>query len=510
MSKKHLSPINLTQGTTLPASGVAGDVFYDTSTKLMYVHDGTTWSNPSVVSKDTSPTSPQAGDIWFNTTTGQLMAYLDGYWIEVGANGVGYNFTYGATAPTSPKVGDRWVDSETGIELTYVFDGNSYAWAELSGVGYTGDASATNSGLVNTTSQTFAGNKTFTGSVNVTGNEIILGSATSANWGSPNYIINGGFDWWQRGTSGNQTTAPSGTLLADRWWLDHNGTGSSYTFSRSEFTTTSGLPADMNPTTPYYMTYSTTAAGTGNTWRDILQRIEDVRTIAGKTVTVSFWVKSDAARTINLELRPSSGVVTSNYGVIYATTTWQKVSWTTTLPRVTTTVAANSSYALFLFFPGNSTFTFDIWGIQLEEGAVATPFRRAGGTLQGELAACQRYYQKLEFASAGSSIGVAASICTFTNNNSIATNIDLPVTMRAAPTFTTNINSITTSSVSGTTAIGAYKGSYIAGTWSYNLLRSMKSRIWFEVGGFSGTNVGTAGTIDIGSNVIFEMNSELA
>jgi hypothetical protein len=34
-----------------------------------------------------------------------------------------------------------------------------------------------------------------------------------------------------------------------------------------------------------------------------------------------------------------------------------------------------------------------MWGLQVESGSVATAFQTATGTLQGELSACQRYYQ---------------------------------------------------------------------------------------------------------------------
>ena len=51
---------------------------------------GTYWSaygtSPILRASDTAPLSPNANDLWYETDTGSLFAYVDGYWVELGAS----------------------------------------------------------------------------------------------------------------------------------------------------------------------------------------------------------------------------------------------------------------------------------------------------------------------------------------------------------------------------------------------------------------------------------------
>jgi hypothetical protein len=72
----------------------------------------------------------------------------------------------------------------------------------------------------------------------------------------------------------------------------------------------------------------------------------------------------------------------------------------------------------------------DVWGAQVEYGSKATPFQTATGTIQGELAACQRYYYRQNATQVYSTFG-QGSADTTTANMSL---VNLPVVMRVAPT----------------------------------------------------------------------------
>lgn len=298
------------------------------------------------------------------------------------------------TAPTSPADGDQWFNTNTGQLFIYYTDANGSQWVES------------------------------------------RAPITADGYISPNYIINGAFDFWQRGTSATNNTG----YLADRWYITQNATGVSS--NQSRVTTT--LQGKLG----YALRLSAGANATSIVeWgvRQVLER-GHIETLAGKTVTLSFWYRSNktgthGARIIGL----GTGAVDFTAGFTVSTAdTWQRYSITTSAPYgsitawSTTNPADIGSYVDVGFKAGNSGpgFTsistndyFEVTGIQLEEGSVATPFRRSAGTLQGELAACQRYYIK-----AVGSIKTPYNI--FNSGNCQTGSIYFPVTMRTNPVIT--------------------------------------------------------------------------
>ena len=124
--------------------------------------------------------------------------------------------------------------------------------------------------------------------------------------------------------------------------------------------------------------------------------------------------------------------------IIQLSTTWTRYSYTFTIPSASgKTVGANSwTMPYFLVSDGvifNSlgvqNNTFDFWGMQLEEGSYATPFRRNAPSIQAELAACQRYFQTCYMQARG--YGTVATVDTGASSR-----FTYPVTMRVSPTIT--------------------------------------------------------------------------
>jgi hypothetical protein len=249
---------------------------------------------------------------------------------------------------------------------------------------------------------------------------------------SPNAIINGAFDIWQRGTSFTGTT--SSLYTADRWEVRNGTTPTTRTVSRQTFS-----PGEIESIGIGDGQFYIRNACTGSTsYLRINQRIEDVRTLAGQTVTVSFWARATGGASLQAifvqEFGAGGSSSTSTTALsITPSTSWQRVTGTVNLPSmVGKTVGTSSFLHLIIQLSTVTDGNLDIWGVQLEAGLAATPFRRNANSIQGELAACQRYYQMV----ADGSLGSTKTICIATvySPTTVIAHLALPVAMRTVPT----------------------------------------------------------------------------
>jgi len=222
----------------------------------------------------------------------------------------------------------------------------------------------------------------------------VAGENVTPYTGRKNLIINGNFDVWQRGTG---PFTGSTDYNADRWTI--NSSGAAVSVTRQSFT---DGQTDVPGNPRYFLRLDVT---TGNDNCRIIQKIEDVRTCSNETVTVSFWAKG-TARSFAAKLRQQfdgSTEVYTDLGSYTPSASWQKFSFTTTLPSVSgKTIGVNSYLGLGLCWQDDastSAYTCDIAQVQVERGNKATPFEhRSYGE---ELALCQRYYENFWAAYTG-------------------------------------------------------------------------------------------------------------
>ena len=236
-----------------------------------------------------------------------------------------------------------------------------------------------------------------------------------------NYVINGGFDHWQRGTS---LTPGGGAYTADRWTVDSAAT----------------VVRDAGPSNiPFSYKLSNSAGNPA-----IRTRLEFSATgnqapyINGSTWTVSYWAKrSTGTAPANLyaaflQSGDGSPVQLTNAELGTVTTSWQRFTHTFTI-----SVTANASADRIMLVPytNSGSFSGDTWfaGVKFEQGNVATPFSRAGGSIGGELALCQRYFSRRSAQSATYAYFGSGEANSSTEAKIF---IQYPVEMRGNPTLT--------------------------------------------------------------------------
>jgi hypothetical protein len=296
------------------------------------------------------------------------------------------------------------------------------------------------------------------------GETLVADSSTStglsyqANWAAgKNKIINGDFGVWQRGTS--FVTPSIGAYFADRFQLVYyDAKPTSQTFSQQTFTP--GTAPVSGYESQYFMRSTITTVGSCTLF-DFTQKIEDVRTFAGQTITYSFWAKADSARTVLTYMDQNfgvggSGTVQTASTTFNLTTSWARFSATVTLGSMTgKTIGTSSFLALSFRQAAASGSVIDVWGVQLQAGSLATAFQTATGTIQGELAACQRYYNRFIFpviTGGGAGLGVAL------NTTLLDQPVALGTPLRVVPT-TIDFSNIAIWDVVGGT-------NYSTGTWA--------------------------------------------
>ena len=275
-----------------------------------------------------------------------------------------------------------------------------------------------------------------------------------------NVIINGAMQIAQRGTSAVSVNG-TGYQTADRF-LMVAATAGTYTQSvENDAPTGSGLRKSLK-----MLVTTANASLSAGSINYIVQELEGQNvqqflkgTSSAKQFAFSFWVKSNVTGTYICELfdRDNTRTVSASY-TVNASATWEKK--TITFPADTTGVFdndnASSMFASFWLVAGsnfasgtlNTTWAantnanravgqtnlasainnyWQITGVQLEAGAVATPFEFE--QYSETLAKCQRYYYRTGGSSSFERYGMGVG-----SSSTVAyAFVSLPVTMRAAP-----------------------------------------------------------------------------
>lgn len=212
-----------------------------------------------------------------------------------------------------------------------------------------------------------------------------------------NYLVNGNFDFFQRGTS--LTTSGDVAYKADRW---RSNQSNSITHSRES------TGAHINSSFYYRLTFGT------NSYTHLAQYLEapTAKLLAGKTVTFSFLLRKSSSYvgTVTMLIEKNSTPNTSSGGSwssvgsslianadiptrVPSSSDWVRFSLTVTIPSDGT--AAGLSFGLITNVASQTNGAIlEVSQVMLNEGSVASPFSLFAENYSQELRVCQRYYEK--------------------------------------------------------------------------------------------------------------------
>jgi hypothetical protein len=275
-------------------------------------------------------------------------------------------------------------------------------------------------------------------------------------------------DIWQRGTTNSMaaSTTRSSGFGADRFQME-TGANQATTISRQSVSDTTNLPSIQ-----YCTRIQRNSGQTGTGTQYYTQSLETANSIplVGKTVTLSFYARAGAnysptssilKPTIWSNTTTDSNVWAGGWNTVTSssvtlTTTWQRFSVTGTITATQTQIAIGFEWSPTGTAGANDY--YEVTGVQLELGSIATTFSRAGGTIQGELAACQRYHHR--FSGEGSATAALINSGLAFSTTVAMFIFNLGTTMRTGP----GTMQVSNQGIYRPTNATAYSG----GTWSLN------------------------------------------
>ena len=283
------------------------------------------------------------------------------------------------------------------------------------------------------------------------------------NLSNRNLIINGAMQVAQYGSSGT-----AAFCCVDRFQQGNSGVDEAPTGSQEDIAAGT-TPYTLGFRKAFRITNGNQTSGAGSSDRVVIAYAVEAQDVvnsgwnylsSSSFITFSFWVKSSVAQNFYGRLQTQDG---TKYNYPFETGSLSANTWT----KITKTISGNSNlqidndngsglYIEIIPFRGTSTTgsvslnawgsydssvrvpdmtttwyttndaTFEITGVQLEVGNVATEFDHR--SFAQELALCQRYFQRVN----GSLTGIGA------NATSIRANYTPIVNLRASPTITGN------------------------------------------------------------------------
>jgi len=330
---------------------------------------------------------------------------------------------------------------------------------------------------ISTAQNTTLAGKLTTASSGIQFSDASTQTAAASPYVLKNRIINGAMVIDQRNAGASVTASTTGAYALDRWYLEEATDGAATVQQVSDGPT--GFTNSLKVT----VTSTDTSIGASQ-YFEVDQNIEGFNTAdlsfgtaSASTITISFWVKSSLTGTFGGSIRNSAANRSYPFSyTISSANTWEQKTVTITGDTSGTWIGATNGIGLRLTFAlaagsslsgtvntwaganllaptgstnlmGTASATWQVTGVQLEVGSTATPFERR--LYNQELANCQRYYStSIQLGSTitnFSAFGVGSPAATFFasvgSSNDLFGTLQLPVAMRAAPTF--NIYSAT-------------------------------------------------------------------